>query len=327
MSARGRRGAAAVLAALGTSACHGAQSALAPGGADADAIARLTWALLAGASAILLGVAALAGLAIRDRAPRWLGRESTIWVGGIFVPAAVLSLVLVNGLVAGRDLLEPAAEDPLVIEVIGEQWWWRIRYPGPDAELATANEIRLPVDRPVELRLTTADVIHSFWVPSLAGKIDMIPGRTNRLVLRAHTAGVYRGQCAEFCGGAHAMMALHVVALEPSEFERWLGEQRAPAREPADDFARRGRDGFLAAGCGACHTVRGTPASGRLGPDLTHLGSRIAIAAGTFPNQVGTLAALIASSQHLKPGNRMPSFDGLAGAELRAIATWLAGLE
>ena len=213
--------------------------------------------------------------------------------------------------------IEPGA---LRIEVTGEQWWWRVRYldaqGAPDFE--TANEIRIPAGRPVLLELKSADVIHSFWVPSLAGKLDMVPGRTNRLRLLASRPGEYRGQCAEYCGGPHAFMALFVVAEEAAQFERWAEGQRKPAAAA---------NALFTAHCGSCHTVRGTQAAGALGPDLTHVGSRLSIGAGLLPNNAGALAGWIASSQHLKPGNLMPSFRHFSGEELRAMASYLQTLK
>jgi cytochrome c oxidase subunit II len=185
-------------------------------------------------------------------------------------------------------------------------------------DFATANEIRVPVGRPVELQLKSADVLHSFWVPALAGKLDMIPGRTNVLRVRADRAGEFRGQCAEYCGGPHALMALFVVAEDPQRFEEWTQRQRRPAQAANPSFISH---------CGACHTVRGTAAVGTRGPDLTHVGSRLTIGAGLLPNNAGALAGWIASSQHLKPGNLMPSFEAFSGKELRGLAAYLESLK
>jgi cytochrome c oxidase subunit 2 len=170
------------------------------------------------------------------------------------------------------------------------------------------------------------DVIHSLWVPSLAGKVDLIPGRLNELTLRADRAGVYRGQCAEFCGMQHAHMSLFVIAEEPEAYEAWAQQQRASASEPADDETRRGRDAFLSKPCGTCHTVRGTAASGSTGPDLTHVGGRRSIAAGTLDTTRGSLAAWIADPQTIKPGNNMPLVP-MSAEELRAISAYMASLK
>jgi cytochrome c oxidase subunit 2 len=228
-----------------------------------------------------------------------------------------------------RALASLPTQDALHIEIVGQQWWWRVRYLDAQGmpQFETANEIRIPTDRAIDLTLESADVIHSFWIPALAGKIDTIPGHVNRLRLSAAKSGTFRGQCAEYCGGAHAMMALYVVADNDQAFAQWMQRQRAPAQEPADAHLQSGRALFLSSGCIACHTIRGTPAAGYLGPDLTHVGSRLSIAAGSFPNHAGTFAGWIADSQRAKPGNHMPSFPMLLGVELRALAAYLESLQ
>jgi cytochrome c oxidase subunit 2 len=240
-----------------------------------------------------------------------------------------LTALLTYGVWVMRADIAPAATPPqLRIEVSGELWWWRIAYiDWRGHRIAGANEIRIPVGREVEFILTSPDVIHSFWVPKLGGKLDMIPGRTNTLRLTADQPGVHRGQCAEYCGGAHARMAFEVIAMPAQEFDSWFATVDGPATEPADATARRGRDLFLAAGCGACHAVRGTPAEGRIGPDLTRVGARRFIAAASLPTTPGHLAQFIENNQHLKPGNRMPSFRIFKPDELEAIALYLAGLK
>ena len=175
--------------------------------------------------------------------------------------------------------------------------------------------------------LTAARVIHSFWAPTLGGKMDMIPGRENRMTLTPTEPGVYRGQCAEFCGEAHAQMAFPVVVMAPAEFEVWLAAQSEPAREPVTEAARQGRDLFLSNGCGACHTIRGTEAEGRVGPDLTHLGSRLTVGAGVLPVSRDTVADWIAAPEHVKPGVRMPAFGMLGDHQVGLIAGYLVGLE
>jgi cytochrome c oxidase subunit 2 len=307
----------------------GIQSALDPAGPQAAAVERLSWIMFAGGGLVFLLVMALLIHALAaGRSRRFVASGVMVIAGGFVLPVVVLSILLVYGLVLERHTM--AQDDPraLHVEVVGEQFWWRVRYPdGSGATIETANEIRIPVGRPVRFALTTADVIHSFWIPVLGGKLDMIPGQTNVLVLQADRPGTYRGQCTEFCGAAHALMAFDVVAQPAAEFEAWLAGQGRPAREPADGVHARGRALFLASGCGACHAVRGTPAQGRIGPDLTHVGSRLSIAAGSFPNNKGTLAGWIASSQHLKPNNRMPNFNVFTGEELRAVAAYLASLQ
>jgi len=189
-----------------------------------------------------------------------------------------------------------------------------------------ANELHLPVGRPVRIQLKSNDVIHSFWVPNLHGKMDLIPGRETVLWLQADRPGVYRGQCAEYCGLQHAHMAFVVEALPPEEFVAWVAQRQQPPAEPAGT-AGRGQQAFFRHGCAVCHTIRGTPADGQLGPDLTHVGGRMSLGAGILPNNVGTIAGWIAGAQHIKPANKMPSFNTFSGEELRAIAAWLASLE
>jgi cytochrome c oxidase subunit 2 len=293
----------------------GIQSALNPQGPDAALTAEIFWVLFAGAAVIFAGVMALALYAVfasRENASRLSARALVVGGGIVFTTVTLFALLIYS--LARAAALHPVDENALRIEVIGEQWWWRVRYP----EFETANEIRVPAGRPVELVLRSADVIHSFWVPVLGGKLDMIPGRATVLRVRADRPGEYRGQCAEYCGGPHAWMALYFVALEPAQYEQWAAAQRRPATQSNELFA---------ANCAACHAVRGTPAAGALGPDLTHVGSRLSIGAGLLPNNAGSLAGWIASSQHLKPGNLMPSFQHFSGEELRALAAYLESLK
>jgi cytochrome c oxidase subunit 2 len=279
------------------------------------------------------------------RARRWLAG------GGLIFPGTVLSALLLYSLAVGNALGNFHADGTLRflldcvssasrslggaapgssairIEVNARQWWWELRYLGPEGDFELANELHLPAGRPVELVLVAEDVIHSFWVPSLAGKVDMIPGHRNRLVLKADEPGVHRGQCAEYCGGQHALMALIVVVEPQADFERWLSRQARDAAAPASRFLARGRAAFMRGGCGECHTVRGTEARGELGPDLTHVGSRRSLGAGVLHNHVGTMAGWIAGTQTLKPGSLMPDTRVYDGPELRALASWLKSLE
>jgi cytochrome c oxidase subunit 2 len=318
------------LAALALTGCEGGQSALAPKGVDASAIAQVGWVIFIGGGlifALVLGLTTYAMAAPPERR-RWAASHGFIIAGGLIFPVVTLTALLIYGLLLTGSVGRSAEAPTLRIDVTGEQFWWRVRYQVPDGgALDAANEIHIPVGQPVELTLRTADVIHSFWVPNLAGKLDMIPGQANRFTIQAETPGTYRGQCAEYCGIQHAQMAFYVVAHPPEQFSRWLSERREPAAQPVAESVRQGQDLFMKAGCGACHTVRGTPATGNIGPDLTHIGLRHSVGAGMWPNNAGTLAAWIASSQHLKPGNKMPSFDVLSGTELRAIATYLESLK
>jgi cytochrome c oxidase subunit 2 len=297
------------------------QSALAPHGPEAAGIAEIAWLLFGGGAALFALVIALAAYAV-IRPRRWLARPELVVAGGIALPVVVLSALLLYTLyVSPRPTAGPVE---LRIEVVGHQWWWEVHYLDEDGAIgfSTANEIRLPVDRVVEARLRSADVLHSFWVPALAGKLDLIPGRDNYLRFAASRAGIFRGQCAEYCGGPHAQMALLVVAQHDDEFHRWRAAQHAP-RQTDDSHG----EALFLAHCGNCHTVRGTEAAGRLGPDLTHFASRLSLGAGILPNTAGTVAGWIAGSQHLKPGNLMPEFRGFDGAELRALATYLTSLD
>ena len=214
----------------------------------------------------------------------------------------------------------------LTLQVNAAQWWWSVRYANsePDRVFTTANEIHIPVGRPVRIELTSQDVIHSFWIPQLAGKMDVIPGQTNVTWLQADQPGTYRGQCGEYCGAQHAHMAMFVVADTPQDYAIWVRDQLRDAVAPASAATRLGEQAFTAH-CAACHAVRGTDAGGILGPDLTHLMSRRTIAAGLLPNTPGNLAAWIADSQALKPGSRMPAL-ALSGPELSATVTYLQTL-
>jgi cytochrome c oxidase subunit 2 len=309
--------------------CGGVQSSLDPAGREAERLADIFWLMTVGALVVWIAVIALALWAVRARPEAHTPRRTRlIIVGcGAVVPTVVLTALLVYGLEPLPTLLAPAPEGSLRVAVTGEQWWWRVRYLPPGGrEVVLANEIRLPVGSTVEFRLDSPDVIHSFWIPSLGGKVDMIPGRVTRLVLRPTRTGFFRGVCAEYCGTSHALMAFNVVVQEREEFDRWLAEQAAPAQAPAEPLAARGQSLFLADGCGACHTIRGTPAAGAIGPDLTHVGSRLSIAAATLPNEPGDFRRWVAHTTDVKPGVLMPPFHMLPPDELEALAAYLKGL-
>ncbi|HEX5733574.1 MAG TPA: cytochrome c oxidase subunit II [Blastocatellia bacterium] len=316
--------------ALVVGGCNGAQSALDPAGREAERIAHLFWWMVAGAVIVWLSVVGLTVYSVRARPELQNQRRAGLLIigGGAVVPTVVLAVLLAYGLSMLPDLVAPAPEGSLKISVTGEQWWWRVRYEPHGAEVVVlANEIRLPVGEPVEFWLESADVIHSFWIPPLGGKIDMIPGRLTRIALVPTKTGVFRGVCAEYCGTSHALMSFYVEVLEKEEFDRWLAHQSAPAERAADPLAARGQDLFLAQGCSACHTVRGTPASGVIGPDLTHVGSRLSLGAGILPNEPDTFLQWIAHTQNAKPGVQMPNFGMLPPDELRALAAYLEGLK
>lgn len=325
----------ATVAALGllaccASGCAGEQSALQPAGEEATRLAQLFWWMTGGALVIWAGVVGLALYYGRphDEAPN-PRRDRWLIVGtGVVFPTVVLTALLAYGLRMLPPLVARAPEGSLTVDVIGEQWWWRVRYLTPDGEeVELANEVRLPVGAPVQFRLSTDDVIHSFWVPSLAGKMDMLPGRTTYLAVNPARVGTFAGACAEYCGTSHGWMRFMVQVMEPSDFEAWLATQRQPAAEPDAAVARRGREVLTRSGCGACHTVRGTGAEGVIGPDLTHVGGRLSLGAGMLPNDVGVFERWLRAPERLKPGVHMPAFGMLADDDLHALAVYLEGLQ
>jgi cytochrome c oxidase subunit 2 len=310
--------------------CAGPQSTLDPAGRGAERIADIFWWMTISGVVIWFAVILLTVWAIRTPPDAHNQRRTNFLIigGGAIVPALVLAALLVYGLAPIPELLAPTPEGSLKIAVSGEQWWWRIGYRVPDGEpIVLANEIRLPVGEPVEFQLESPDVIHSFWIPSLGGKIDMIPGRVTRLALTPTRTGVFRGACAEYCGTSHALMSFYVVVEEKEAFDRWLAHQQAPALTPTATVAARGQELFLANGCGACHTIRGTPANGVVGPDLTHVGGRLSVGAGILPNDIQAIVRWIARTEHTKPGVLMPHFGMLPEEELQAMAVYLKGLE
>jgi cytochrome c oxidase subunit 2 len=323
----------AVSAAL-CAACDGPQSTFAPAGPAARTLLDLSWTLFVALGVVYVVVLlVLAAAALRSRRRRRAptpARERravvAVLVGGAVAPAVVGVALGVTAL-RGMAALSPArAGDELTVDVIGRQWWWEIHYPDvdPDRGVTTANELHVPAGRRVRIRLTSRDVIHSFWVPALHGKMDLIPGRTTEIVVQAERPGSHRGQCAEYCGVQHARMAFWVIVDSPVDFDAWLARERRPAAEPLDERASRGRTVFLTQSCAGCHAVRGT-AGGAGGPDLTHVASRRTLAAGTLDNVPGNLAGWIADPQALKPGNLMPRVP-LGAADLHALVAYLGTL-
>jgi cytochrome c oxidase subunit II len=316
------------IASCALAACDGPQSALAPAGRAADRIADLFWLMAIGFAIVWLIVVALALYAYgsgREHRARtgWL----VVVVGGVVVPVVVLTALLTHGLAMMPSLL-PSDGAAHRIQVIGHQYWWRVRYlrdGQPPVELA--NELHLPAGEKIELQLESRDVIHSFWIPSLGGKVDMIPGRTTRLILEPVEPGVYRGTCAEYCGTSHAWMSLFAIVEDRDRFARWLAAQAAPAAVPTEPLAVRGAADFLANGCGACHAIRGTPADGVIGPDLTHVGGRHSLAAGALPNDADALQRWIARTTAVKPSAHMPAFGMLHQDTVEALAAYLEDLQ
>jgi cytochrome c oxidase subunit 2 len=246
-----------------------------------------------------------------------------VLLGGVVFPTLVLSALWVLTL---RDIRATSATRPsaLTVAVVGHDWWWEVRY--PQQKVVTANEIHVPAGRPVKILLTTNDVLHSFWVPQLAGKTDLIAGKTNVMWLQADRPGVYRGQCAEYCGLQHAHMAFFVIAQAPADFQSWLSQETVTPATPSDPNLAQGRQVFTGTTCAECHTIQGTTARGTDGPDLTHFGSRMTIGAGTVPNTRGNLGGWIVDSQSIKPGNLMPPIQ-VSPQDLQALIDYLESLQ
>lgn len=306
-----------------------------PQGTAARQINDLWWLLLGlGAFTYLLVMALLLVALFRRRSPYQRQKTTShsddrngrrlVWAGGVIFPAVVLVVVYGFTLNVLSHLFITENPDNLVVEVIGHQWWWEVHYPGQ--QIVTANEIYIPAGEDVIFKLTSADVIHSFWVPELHGKMDLIPGKTNTWQLHAEQPGDFWGLCAEFCGTQHAKMLFLVVAVPPAEYERWLAARRAPAPSPTDPVAQDGLAVFLETGCGECHAIRGTEAVGDLGPDLTHIASRLTLGAGAVRNNRGNLAGWIADPHGIKPGNLMPTTE-ITGPELQALLAYMETLE
>jgi cytochrome c oxidase subunit II len=304
------------------------QSVLETAGRDAEQIAQLFFVMGIGALTVWAGVVAIAVYTIRARRSHTQRTANILIIGGgVILPTVVLAALLAYGLPVLPAVLTPAPAGSLQIHVTGKQWWWRVQYVTAQGIVETANELRLPVNQRVELQLASPDVIHSFWVPSIAGKMDLIPGRTTRLAVEPTRTGEFRGTCAEYCGASHALMAFTVIVMQPATFQAWLAAQAAPAASPVESLATRGETGFVANGCTACHTILGTAAAGQVGPDLTHVGSRRWIGAGTLQNDREAFVRWISDPDHLKPGVHMPAFRTLARDDLSALAAYLDGLQ
>lgn len=327
----GSRSAAPALLAVMPAAClfgcrsQAVQSAVHPAGPSSAALAGLSASLIAVGGVVLVLVLLLAAAALfvrrRDRPP--LGGNGFIVAGGVLLPGVVLvgflflSLGVAPALRPGKPVME--------IHVIGHQYWWEVRY--PQQAIVTANEVYLPAEATVRLRLRSADVIHSLWIPNLNGKMDLLPDHDTQLFIRADTPGRWRAQCAEFCGTQHAKMALWVVALSADEFGAWVRQRHAHAEQTTQGpHARRGLAVFFRGGCHTCHTIHGTRALGRIGPDLTHVGSRLSLGAATLENNRGNLAGWIANPQAIKPGNLMPP-TYLPAADMLDLLEYLQRLQ
>jgi cytochrome c oxidase subunit II len=325
------------LAFLPLSACQGWQSALDTHGPQARSLEILFWLFLAilGTVWVLTMVGLLASLRSRREPeadplaedPRRQSRMTrTIAVLVALTGVTVLGLTGLSYAYQKGIFQQPA--DVLTIKITGHQWWWQVDYedPQPSRTFTTANEIHIPVGEMVRLKLESSDVIHSVWVPSLMGKMDAIPGRQNILEFQADQEGIYRGQCAEFCGYQHAHMGMLINAQPRAAFEEWRDHQIAAASSVDDEERKHGEQVFFSSPCVMCHTVRGTSAGGRVGPDLTHVGSRRYIAAGTLETTRGNLAAWIVDPQRIKPGANMPIIK-VPPQDLNALAHYLEGLK
>lgn len=338
LSGRVSRSLLVVAALLALGACGPMdQSMLAPAGPIAGRVARLWWFSLAVSTVVYLATMAMLFAAmLRARRRERSGatadtagdrRLTAVVIGAVGATVAILMVFFGYDLSVGRTLTIIPSQRPITIELTGHQWWWEVTYadPSPQGRFTTANEIHVPVGEPVLFLLASGDVIHSLWVPNLAGKKDLIPGFTQSFWFQADTAGVYRGQCAEFCGHQHAKMALLVIAEPMAEFQEWARQQRQTATTPSDSMQARGQEIFLTGSCVMCHSIRGTPAGSHAGPDLTHLASRRTIAAGTLPNVRGALAGWIVDPQQVKPGTKMPP-NRLTPDDLNALLAYMESL-
>jgi cytochrome c oxidase subunit 2 len=321
--------------------CAWRQGALQPLGPRAATIAELGalffWITLLVLASILMAAAwAFARGARRSgdtAAPQLLDAaverklEKAVWVSTL-VALLLLAVLLVASVATGQKLADFEANRPLRVKVTGHQWWWKLEYPGekPSDLVVTANELHVPVGTPIELELTSADVIHSFWVPNLHGKRDLIPSHTTKLVFQADSPGRYAGRCAEFCGYQHTHMDIVIVAETPTEFGAWLAGQRDYAREPTTPQAARGKQLVESRACALCHTVSGTRALGGTGPDLSHFASRSTLGAGAAARDAEALRHWIENPQALKPGVQMPAVP-LSRDDLAAVVTYLEGLQ
>jgi cytochrome c oxidase subunit II len=319
------------IASLAASGCRGIQSVLDPAGDHARGIAGL-WTLMVWVCGLMyfLVLLFLAAAVWRHKAVGGMSHEIGLRraLGGwtALIIAGLFTLILASFLLDAR-MAHASKEGPLKIRVTGAQWWWKVEYPDvvPARTIVTANELYLPVDRPIELELRAEDVIHSLWIPNLAGKKDLIPGRINTLSFTATGLGEFRGQCAEFCGLQHAHMAIDVSVIDAEQFNRWREQQSTAAAEPATPQQQRGREVLTTGACAACHQIMGTPAAGQTGPNLTHLASRRTLAAGALPYSRTALRKWLSDPQTVKPGNHMPRVD-LSEPDLDAVVAYLDAL-
>jgi cytochrome c oxidase subunit II len=327
---------------MAATACSGFQSVLDPKGPRAEAVSKLHWTLVGVATVVYVIVigfliyalwhASHRPLPVEDHPHRETRDQADTMKRGVIIAVAITVIVMISFVFAsvstGSTLARLGGTKPLRIDVVGHQWWWEVKYDDPDPhnQFETANEIHVPVGRPVLIKMTSQDVIHSFWAPNLAGKKDLIPGHETITWFRADSAGIYRGQCAEFCGHQHAKMAFFIVAEPRLKFESWVQQQRGEAQKPTDSLQQTGERVFLTGPCSMCHTVSGTGAASNFGPNLTHVASRLTIGAGTLPNSTGNLAGWILDPQSIKPGVKMPPTK-LDPQSLQALLAYLENLK
>jgi cytochrome c oxidase subunit 2 len=340
----------AIAAASSLLAISDRQSALSPAGEQGSRIAHLWWIYFWVLSAVFVLTAIFLFIAISRRGrptsaepitaetpPEASERRiSAVVITAVIATVVILFALLITDFFAGRAIyalgetdLHPGGSDSLEIKIRGHQWWWEIEYQNqaqPSKMLTTANEVHVPIGRPVKLDLESTDVIHSFWVPNMHGKKDLVPGHPASMWLRAERPGKFRGQCAEFCGLQHAHMRLTFVAEKPEDFDQWMQASSTDAPQPTTDSQRRGQQVFLSNQCMMCHTINGTNARATVGPDLTHIASRDMLASGAIPNTRGYLAGWIANPQNIKPGVRMPP-NTLPSDDLNALVDYLESLK
>jgi len=326
------------------------QSALNPAGEQGGSIARLWWIYFWVLTAIFVLVAVFLFLALLPRRTRFVGQEpggqidrpdesserrlSSVVISAVIASIIVLFVLLFVDFLAGRSIYaltdqNTSDANPVTIKITGHQWWWQVDYENrsqPSKMMTTANEVHVPVGRPVKLTLQSSDVIHSFWVPNMHGKKDLVPGHPTEMWLKATETGTFRGQCAEFCGLQHAHMRLTFVADSPEKFERWMQSSSSDAPQPTTASRQRGLGVFMSNQCMMCHNINGTNARSTVGPDLTHIASRPMLAAGAIPNTRGYLAGWIANPQNIKPGVRMPP-NTLGSDDLNALVDYLESLK
>jgi cytochrome c oxidase subunit II len=304
---------------------------LSPASQQAQVLGEVAWTVIVGAAVVFTLTMASVAMALHRRR-RTVPLLWWLVGGGIVFPGVVLAVLLDYATWRTRQVDTVMPRDALVVSVTAHMWWWEVRYldPATGRQVTLANELRLPLGRATRIALTSHDVIHAFWVPELGGKMDMLPGRTDALLVTATHEGVYRGQCAEFCGEQHARMALHVVVQSPASFGAWLAQQSADAAAASTPELARGRDAFVSQGCAACHTVRGISQASDIGPrapDLTHVGSRLHLGAGVLRNHRGAMAAWVPGVQALKPGAHMPAVQQMDADTLTALSAYLESLQ